>query len=141
MISHNNKGELIKISPEYTKTDPIISGTVLYGGGECYIESIGNVAIMEISYKGKIRIDPQLDSDYVFKKSKKRLLILNTSLTTRNGLWFNYEGEFKIVYCRVRDWFDKMVPYTVTNNHLGYWEDAKTNWNTGGKWSDYSGTY
>ena len=110
-----------------------------YGNGTCTVEGT-NIRGVQIKYRGSITIEDKTSPSFAIAHKNNGIMVFPIGEGYLNEL-FDYEGEFKIVYCRVRDWFDKMVPYTVTNNHLGYWEDAKTNWNTGGKWSDYSGTY
>ena len=141
MIRHNDKTPIIQIDPVYKNTPRIVDGEMVYGGGEVFIKPKGHIAILEINYTGTIIIDPLLDTEYYFKKSNRRILILNSSLDTREGLWFKYSGKFKVVSCRATDWFGKTIMFQIKNNHIGYWKKFKTVFKTAEYWSDYDGDY
>ena len=86
MIRHNVKSSKVIIDPAYNETELIASVKITYGDGEFIVDVKGNVAVLDIKYEGNIILDPQLNSEYYFKKSSRSILALNTALETRSGL-------------------------------------------------------
>ena len=139
MIRHNDKTPIIQIDPAYKTTSRIMSGEMFYGDGKVIVKPKGHIAILEINYTGTITIDPLLDTEYYFKKSNRRVLILNTSLNTREGVWFEYEGKFNVMTCRATDWYGKTIIFQVKNNNINIWNQFRTTFGTAEYWTDYGG--
>ena len=141
MIRHNVKSSKVIIDPAYNETELIASVKITYGDGEFIVDVKGNVAVLDIKYEGNILLDPQLNSEYYFKKSSRSILAVNTALETRSGLWFKYKGTLKILQCRASDWHSNTVNATIENNSLGYWGKVGSTWESSNVWETYKGKF
>ncbi len=73
---------------------------IYYGNGEVRLEGAVDVAAFEIRYKGKINADSELPDSW-FMRNNGRMIIGVSLGNVQPEVLFTYEGDLKILSCRV----------------------------------------
>ena len=73
---------------------------IYYGNGEVRLEGAVDVAAFEIRYKGKINADSELPDSW-FMRNNGRMIIGVSLGDVQPEVLFTYEGDLRILSCRV----------------------------------------
>lgn len=114
---------------------------IYYGNGEVRLEGAVDVAAFEIRYKGKINADSELPDSW-FMRNNNRMIIGVSLGDVQPEVLFTYEGELRILSCRVtnRDLYQDYA--TPVAEGLGFWNVLNTNWEDFTQFpEDFNGTY
>ena len=114
---------------------------IYYGNGEVRLEGAVDVAAFEIRYKGKINADSELPDSW-FMRNNGRMIIGISLGDVQPEVLFTYEGELRILSCRVtnRDLYQDYA--TPVAEGLGFWNVLNTNWEDFTQFpEDFNGTY
>tara|TARA_Y100000356_G_scaffold14313_1_gene10201 strand:- start:598 stop:1173 length:576 start_codon:yes stop_codon:yes gene_type:complete len=89
----------IKVNNNYKKYNKLEQTiTISCDNGECYIDSQIPVSGIEIDFKGKVEITPQLPENFILQGNNSKILIFSLQgLTLSSGLIFTYRGSIKIL--------------------------------------------
>ena len=88
-----------KISEIYDFSSKIASGTATISceKGECLISSNTDIMGIQIDFKGKANITPQLPENWYLQGNRKKMIIFTLqNLPIKNQLLFTYEGIINI---------------------------------------------
>ena len=98
---------------------------IYYGNGEVRLEGAVDVAAFEIRYKGKINADSELPDSW-FMRNNNRMIIGISLGDVQPEVLFTYEGELRILSCRVtnRDLYQEYA--TPVAEGLGFWNVLNT---------------
>ena len=114
---------------------------IYYGNGEVRLEGAVDVAAFEIRYKGKINADSELPDSWVMRNSNRMIIGLGFS-DAQPELLFTYEGDLKILSCRVTNGDLHQHYATPVAEGLGFWNVLNTNWEDFTQFpEDFNGTY
>ena len=114
---------------------------IYYGNGEVRLEGAVNIASFEIRYKGKINADSELPDSWVMRNSNRMIIGLGFS-DAQPELLFTYEGDLKILSCRVTN-RDLHQDYAMpVAEGLGFWGSLHTNYEDFTQFpEDFDGNY
>jgi len=86
-----------------------------YGNGNVEIETTGQVAGFEMTYRGAIHGVKKLGAGWKIKIGDNKVLIYSMGETELSPLLFTYMGDFEITSCKYANW-DGTSGYTNINN-------------------------
>ena len=111
---------------------------ITYGNGEVLFD--GNAQGFELRYKGIIRITNSPDNLFL-SANKNKIIGVMLDGTGMPSELFNYEGEFRILSCRVvKD--NALQRERITLQGVDYWELDREKWEDDGSlWGTRDGTY
>ena len=114
---------------------------IYYGNGEVRLEGAVDVAAFEIRYKGKINADSELPDSW-FMRNNNRMIIGVSLGDVQPEVLFTYEGELRILSCRVTNRDLDQDYATPVAEGLGFWNVLNTNWEDFTQFpEDFNGTY
>lgn len=114
---------------------------IYYGNGEVRLEGAVDVAAFEIRYKGRFSADSELPDSW-FMRNNNRMVIGVSLGDVQPEVLFTYEGELRILSCRVtnRDLYQDYA--TPVAEGLGFWRSLNTNYEDFTQFpEDFNGTY
>ena len=114
---------------------------VYYGNGEVRLEGAIDVAAFEIRYKGKINADSELPDSW-FMRNNGRMIIGISLGDVQPEVLFTYEGDLKILSCRVtsRDLYQDYATPTIEG--VDFWNLLHTNYEDFTQFPEsFSGTF
>ena len=114
---------------------------VYYGNGEVRLEGAVDVAAFEIRYKGKINADSELPDSW-FMRNNNRMIIGVSLGDVQPEVLFTYEGDLKILSCRVtsRDLYQDYATPTIEG--VDFWNLLHTNYEDFTQFPEsFSGTF
>ena len=111
---------------------------ITYGNGEVLFD--GNAQGFELRYKGAIRITSSPDNLFL-SANKNKIIGVMLDGTDMPSELFNYEGEFKVLSCKVaKD--NTSQREKITLQGVDYWELDREKWEDDGSlWGTRDGTY
>ena len=111
---------------------------ITYGNGEVLFD--GNAQGFELRYKGAIRITSSPDNLFL-SANKNKIIGVMLDGTDMPVELFNYEGEFKVLSCKVaKD--NTSQREKITLQGVDYWELDREKWEDDGSlWGTRDGTY
>ena len=114
---------------------------IYYGNGEVRLEGANNLAAFDIRYKGSIVAESELPSSWTMMNNKKRIIGFNLG-DLQPELLFTYEGELRILSCKLVDRELNEYRATPTVEGLGFWGGLNTKFEDFTQYpEDYDGTY
>tara|TARA_Y100001963_G_scaffold124024_1_gene174491 strand:- start:314 stop:763 length:450 start_codon:yes stop_codon:yes gene_type:complete len=114
---------------------------IYYGNGEVRLEGAVDIAAFEIRYKGRFTANSELPDSW-FMRNNNRMVIGVSLGNVQPEVLFTYEGELRILSCRVtnRDLYQDYA--TPVAEGLGFWGSLNTNWEDFTQFpEDFDGTY
>ena len=114
---------------------------IYYGNGEVRLEGAVDVAAFEIRYKGKINADSELPDSW-FMRNNGRMIIGISLGDVQPEVLFTYEGELRILSCRVtnRDLYQDYATPTIEG--VDFWNLLHTNYEDFTQFPEsFSGTF
>ena len=114
---------------------------IYYGNGEVRLEGAVDVAAFEIRYKGKINADSELPDSW-FMRNNGRMIIGISLGDVQPEVLFTYEGDLKILSCRVtsRDLYQDYATPTIEG--VDFWNLLHTNYEDFTQFPEsFSGTF
>ena len=114
---------------------------IYYGNGEVRLEGANNLAAFDIRFKGNIVAESQLPSSWSMMNNKKRIIGFNLG-DLQPELLFTYEGELRILSCKLVDRELNEYRANPTVEGLGFWGSLNTKFEEFTQYpEDYDGTY
>ena len=114
---------------------------IYYGNGEVRLEGAVNIAAFEIKYNGNINAESEIPDSWIMLNNKNK--IIGVSLGNyQPELLFTYEGEFRILSCRVTDKELNQKSVLPVVQDLGLWSSSNTKYEDFTQFpEDFDGTY
>ena len=131
----------IKDSLGVRKLAPANYVKIKYGTGEVRLESNGEIAGLEINYRGAFHGVNKLGSGWTIKASKNKILIISLSQIPISELLFSYIGELRILDAKYVTWDNKLKYAGIENLNRNDWNLAKGNWGADGRKYEEVQTY
>ena len=114
---------------------------IYYGNGEVRLEGAVDVAAFEIRYKGKINADSELPDSW-FMRNNGRMIIGISLGDVQPEVLFTYEGDLKILSCRVTSRKLDQDYATPTIEGVDFWNLLHTNYEDFTQFPEsFSGTF
>ena len=114
---------------------------IYYGNGEVRLEGAVDVAAFEIKYKGKINADSELPDSW-FMRNNNRMIIGVSLGDIQPEVLFTYEGDLKILSCRVTSRNLDQDYATPTIEGVDFWNLLHTNYEDFTQFPEsFSGTF
>ena len=114
---------------------------IYYGNGEVRLEGAVDVAAFEIKYKGKINADSELPDNW-FMRNNNRMIIGISLGDVQPEVLFTYEGDLKILSCRVTSRNLDQDYATPTIEGVDFWNLLHTNYEDFTQFPEsFSGTF
>ena len=114
---------------------------IYYGNGEVRLEGVNNLAAFDIRFKGIISAESELPSSWSMMNNKKRIIGFNLG-DLQPELLFTYEGELRILSCKLVDRELNEYRAIPTVEGLGFWGGLNTKFEDFTQYpEDYDGTY
>ena len=104
-----------------------------YGKGQVELESNGEIAALEINYRGAFKAVKKLGEGWMIKASKNKVLVISLAQTPIEELLFTYIGELRIINCKYVNWDNVMKFANVVNYNRNEWKLANGNWGADGR--------
>ena len=96
-----------------------------YGSGRCTIET-SQIVGLQISYRGKIKIDDKTSDSHQLMANEKMIMIFPMSNVSVLSELFEYSGEFRILSVVASDSASNKVPVQI-KKQMNYSEMLDTN--------------
>ena len=109
------------------------TGTLEYGLGDVVFKTNGEVAAIEIDYKGKIRGTKKLGEGWTIKIGKNKIIIFSMAQTELTELLLSYVGEFEITSCKYVNWNLQSGYANITNQNKSSWDISRVQWGSDGR--------
>lgn len=109
------------------------TGTLEYGLGDVSFKTNGEVAAIEIDYRGKIRGTKKLGEGWTIKIGKNKIIIFSMAQTELTELLFSYVGEFEIRSCKYVSWNLKSGYANIINQNKSSWDISRVQWGSDGR--------
>ena len=123
----------IKEKPGIRESAPANKVKIIYGKGEVRLESNGEIAGLEIDYRGAFHGVNKLGAGWSIKAGKTKIIIVSLSQTPIKGLLFKYIGEIKIIKTQYVSWDNTLKYAAVENLNKNDWGIAYGNWGADGR--------
>ena len=115
------------------KLPPANSVTLKYGKGQVELESNGEIAALEINYRGAFKGVKKLGEGWMIKAGKNKVLIISLAQTPISELLFTYIGELRVINCKYVDWDNNLKYAKIKNYNRNEWKLASGNWGSDGR--------
>ena len=109
------------------------TGTLEYGLGDVSFKTNGEVAAIEIDYRGKISGTKKLGEGWTIKIGKNKINIFSMAQTELTELLFSYVGEFEIRSCKYVSWNLKSGYANIINQNKSSWDISRVQWGSDGR--------
>tara|TARA_R110002012_G_scaffold40302_2_gene111055 strand:+ start:309 stop:806 length:498 start_codon:yes stop_codon:yes gene_type:complete len=86
-----------------------------------YVSGNKYFRIIEFNYTGKIKIKSLLDENFVIKRNKNKILIINFSNANFSEDLFSYTGKLKIFNCNAYTPSNRVLRLFVNQHELQQW--------------------
>ena len=110
----------------------INTATLYYGDGTVELDVQGDIAAIELSYRGDASIHPRLKQGWHMVEGKNKLIIFgitNKPLNkTEKFILLNYRGYFKPTKCRITGWDLSQANSTLIPQNIHYWDLVNVKW-------------
>lgn len=123
----------IKETPGIRELPPANSVRIIYGKGEVRCESNGEIAGLEISYRGAFHGRKKLGAGWSIKANKTKILIFSLAQTSITELLFKYIGELSVVRATYVTWDNIMKSARIENLNKNDWNLAYGKWDFDGR--------
>ena len=123
----------IKDVKKIRELPPANSVKLKYGKGQVELESNGEIAALEINYRGAFKGTKRLGEGWMIKASKNKVLIISLAQTPISELLFTYIGELRIINCKYVNWDNVMKFAKVENYNRNEWKLSNNNWDSDGR--------
>ena len=104
-----------------------------YGKGQVELESNGEIAALEINYRGAFKGVKKLGEGWMIKANKNKVLVISLAQTPIEELLFTYIGELRIINCKYVNWDNVMKFAKVENYNRNEWKLSNNNWGSDGR--------
>ena len=111
-----------KILPKATQ------GKLLYGLGNVFFETNGEVVAIKIKYRGAIRGWKKLGKGWRIRVNHNTILIYSRGESELKEFLFSYVGELAVTGCTFITWDEKQYQAKTESLAKGMWKDLTTHW-------------
>ena len=122
-----------RISQDIKGLTPSSIAKLKYGKGNVYLETNGEVAGIEISYRGAFKGVNTLGDGWTIKAGRNKIIIYSLAKTQIKELLFRYIGELKIVRAKYATWNNESYNAKIVNLNRNDWNISNGNWGADGR--------
>ena len=119
----NEKAQIIRSLP------PANMAKISNMGGEVIIETNGELAAIEITYRGKFKGVKKLGAGWIIKAVNNKVFICCMGETTLTELLFTYVGSFHISKIKCATWQKNLFYGTARTAKYESWVSTRSLWN------------
>ena len=123
----------IKESPGIRESVPANKVKIIYGKGEVRLEVNGEIAGLEINYRGAFHGVNKLGRGWSIKAGKTKIIIISLAQAPVTELLFKYIGELKIINAQYAGWDNVLNHAAVESLNKNDWRLAYGNWGADGR--------
>ena len=105
-----------------------------YGGGNIELNVDLRAIVIEIIYKGNVKIYPLLGADYDVNIYKNRIIVINKYFKDINkAIEFKYRGKLRVISAKLTDSDKNIHRCSIVLSNVDLWGYMKSNWETNEK--------
>ena len=97
------------------------NATLKYGRGDVLLEANGEIAGVQIHYKGRFKGVKKIGKGWTIKANNKLIIIYSLAQSDFSELLFSYVADLKITSCQYCDWDGRLLHADTINENKDSW--------------------